>query len=91
MTRSLAAAAAACATALVVAGAVLPANAAYLGYGNGDPGNWDLWTEQNGGRNPDIPAPAIYGAPGHHAYRARGERHAHHARRPHDSFESKTY
>jgi hypothetical protein len=28
---------------------VAPANAAYLGYGNGDPGNWDLTTEQAGG------------------------------------------
>ena len=24
---------------------VASANAAYLGYGNGDPGNWDLTTE----------------------------------------------
>lgn len=26
-----------------------PANAAYLGYGNGDPGGWDFNTEQAGG------------------------------------------
>jgi len=29
--------------------ATAPANASYLGYGNGDPGNWSLWDEQNGG------------------------------------------
>ncbi|HWK38682.1 MAG TPA: hypothetical protein VNR88_07180 [Hyphomicrobium sp.] len=28
---------------------VTPASAAYLGYGNGDPGDWDLQTEQAGG------------------------------------------
>ena len=44
--------AAACGTALLLAFATLPASAAYTGYGNGDPGNWDFWTEQNGGRTP---------------------------------------
>ena len=29
--------------------AAVPASASYLGYGNGDPGDWDLWTEQAGG------------------------------------------
>lgn len=39
------------AMAVVLASATaLPASASYLGYGNGDPGNWDLWQEQNGGR-----------------------------------------
>jgi hypothetical protein len=28
---------------------VAPASAEYLGYGNGDPGNWDYNTEQAGG------------------------------------------
>ncbi|MBN8911583.1 MAG: hypothetical protein J0H65_05885 [Rhizobiales bacterium] len=90
MTRSPAAAAAACVTALVLASAAVPAHASYLGYGNGDPGNWDLWTEQNGGHNPDMTARAFYVAPYHHGYHARGERYVHHIRRPHDSFESKT-
>lgn len=27
-----------------------PASAFYLGYGNGDPGGWDFWQEQNGGK-----------------------------------------
>ena len=50
MTRSLTSIAAACAAALVLAGtAAAPANAYYLGYGNGDPGGWDFWTEQAGG------------------------------------------
>jgi hypothetical protein len=40
-----------CAVAAVLlqSAVVHPANAAYLGYGNGDPGNWDLNTEQSGG------------------------------------------
>jgi len=28
---------------------VVPASAEYMGYGNGDPGNWDFNTEQAGG------------------------------------------
>ena len=40
--------AAACAAALMLTGATaMQASATYLGYGNGDPGNWDLWTEQH--------------------------------------------
>ena len=35
--------------ALLSLGAVTVANAEYLGYGNGDPGNWDFATEQSGG------------------------------------------
>jgi len=35
---------------LLLQGAITaPATAAYLGYGNGDPGNWSLNTEQAGG------------------------------------------
>jgi hypothetical protein len=45
MKRTLKLAACACAGILMVA----PANAAYLGYGNGDPGNWGFATEQAGG------------------------------------------
>jgi hypothetical protein len=37
------------AVALVMGASTGAANANYLGYGNGDPGNWDFWTEQNGG------------------------------------------
>jgi hypothetical protein len=39
------------------------ANASYLGYGNGDPGDWDFWTEQHGG--------PVHKAKGHvrHAHR----------------------
>jgi len=29
--------------------ATIPASAEYMGYGNGDPGNWDFATEQAGG------------------------------------------
>ena len=36
------------ATAVLGLGA-MNANAEYLGYGNGDPGNWDYNTEQHGG------------------------------------------
>jgi hypothetical protein len=55
--------AAACGSALLLACATLPASAAYLGYGNGDPGNWDFWTEQksghavNTGMQSEAPAP----------------------------------
>jgi hypothetical protein len=34
---------------MLTCAATVEANAYYLGYGNGDPGNWDFWTEQNGG------------------------------------------
>lgn len=39
--------------------APLEANASYLGYGNGDPGNWDFWTEQHGGPRHAVAAPAM--------------------------------
>ena len=35
--------------ALIGLGGASAANAEYLGYGNGDPGNWDFATEQSGG------------------------------------------
>jgi hypothetical protein len=35
--------------ALIGLGGASAANAEYLGYGNGDPGNWDFATEQAGG------------------------------------------
>lgn len=94
MKRSLAGTAFACATALLLAGAAaMPANAAYLGYGNGDPAGWDLWTEQNGGRNPEAPPAARTTsiAPAHREHLARGTQHAHHMRKPGDSFGSKVY
>lgn len=55
-------------SALVIAAASAPASAAYLGYGNGDPGNWDFWTEQNGGRAMTTPqhVRAAHNAPVHH-------------------------
>ena len=48
MDRALRTTAFACA-ALLSMGAITAANARYLGYGNGDPGNWDFATEQAGG------------------------------------------
>jgi len=35
--------------AIMLSAGAASANAAYLGYGNGDPGNWDFATEQAGG------------------------------------------
>lgn len=35
--------------AITLSAGAVSANAYYLGYANGDPGNWDLWTEQAGG------------------------------------------
>ena len=49
MNHTLKGAVASCATILALLGAASAANATYLGYGNGDPGNWDLATEQKGG------------------------------------------
>jgi hypothetical protein len=34
---------------LLIGASAGAANAYYLGYGNGDPGNWSFWDEQNGG------------------------------------------
>lgn len=85
MTGSLKSAAAACAAALVLAGAAAaPANAYYMGYGNGDPGNWDFWTEQNGGLNPEVATPAHVKTTHHYgsASYARSTHHAHHMQKP---------
>ena len=65
-----------CAAVLVLVGATaMPASASYLGYGNGDPGNWDFWTEQKGGpAKSAVAMPAATAAtPVHHA-----QHHAHH-------------
>lgn len=50
MNRPLKLAASGAVAALLMSTAALPASAEYLGYGNGDPGNWDFWQEQNGGK-----------------------------------------
>ncbi len=64
MKHALRNAAAGCAAAALLVGASTgAANAFYLGYGNGDPGNWDFWTEQ-------------YGGPVH---KAKTQAHVHHA------------
>jgi hypothetical protein len=85
MTRSLTSFAAACAAAIVLAGtAAAPANAYYLGYGNGDPGGWDFWTEQNGGRAPTPPPPA-------HIRTVHQHTSAHHHSAPARSHETKQY
>ncbi|MEO8419998.1 MAG: hypothetical protein ABI457_02285 [Hyphomicrobium sp.] len=39
----------AAAAAMLQTAMMAPANAEYMGYGNGDPGNWDFATEQSGG------------------------------------------
>ena len=57
----------------------MQANATYLGYGNGDPGNWDLWQEQHGGATTTT-------KPMHHA----SVHHQHHVAkpaRPHSQYE----
>jgi len=57
MDRSLINIGAGCAAALLLMGSTaMSANAYYLGYGNGDPGNWDFWTEQAGGPSHMQPA-----------------------------------
>jgi hypothetical protein len=64
-----------CASALFLLGATaMSANASYLGYGNGDPGNWDFWTEQNGGpvkKAVALPAPL----PAKHAHAQPEKQH----------------
>lgn len=48
------------------------ANAAYLGYSNGDPGNWDFYQEQHNGALPPSESAAApvapYARPRHHAH-----------------------
>ena len=63
--------------ALLLGAASLSANATYLGYGNGVPGNWDLWTEQNNGINPDAEAPPQMRKPTHHRHAAAIHHHVH--------------
>lgn len=91
MKRPLIHLAAACGSVLLAAAAVsTTANAYYLGYGNGDPENWDFWTEQNGGINPETQAQArpMYVPRAYEAHRARHAHYTHHKYRRHDSFES---
>lgn len=69
MTRSSMRLAASCGAVLLLACAAAPASAAYLGYGNGDPGGWDFWTEQNGGPRGPKPTPNhVQAKPVHHAH-----------------------
>lgn len=69
------------AAALLMGATSLSANASYLGYGNGDPGNWDFWAEQNHGIDPDVAqAPPM---PQHtHRHTAVAHHHVHHYRGP---------
>jgi hypothetical protein len=83
MDRSLSTYAAGCISAVILMGATaMSANATYLGYANGDPGNWDLWTEQAGGPKqaaeiPAAPAVAASKKPAHHVhyYKNAQEKH----------------
>jgi hypothetical protein len=54
------------AVALLMGASSGTANAYYLGYGNGDPGNWDFWTEQNGGPPPKTQVHRHHAATHHH-------------------------
>jgi hypothetical protein len=77
MNRALLNLAGGCTAALLMVGATaFSANANYLGYGNGDPGNWDLWTEQAGG---PPPAPRAHVRHFHNAHTRihHAQRHAH--------------
>jgi len=51
------------------------ANANYLGYGNGDPGNWDLWTEQAGGPQHKTQA-HVHHAALHRHYMSKKHKHS---------------
>jgi hypothetical protein len=48
-----------------------------MGYGNGDPGNWDFWTEQNGGKSPEAAAPAHVKTTHHNASYTHSAHHTH--------------
>ncbi|MDQ8698375.1 hypothetical protein [Hyphomicrobium sp. LHD-15] len=63
--------------ALLMGATSISASATYLGYGNGDPGNWDLWTEQNNGINPDDARPPQVRQPMHHRHAATIHHHVH--------------
>jgi hypothetical protein len=54
------------AVALLTGASTVAANAYYLGYGNGDPGNWGFWTEQNGGPRHKTQSHAHHTAVHHH-------------------------
>ena len=58
----------------------MQANATYLGYGNGDPGNWDLWQEQHSGATTTTTKPM------HHAS-AHHQHHVAKPARPHSQYE----
>jgi hypothetical protein len=74
MNRALLNMAGGCTAVLLMLGATaFSANANYLGYGNGDPGNWDLWTEQAGGPPPAAAYPRHF----RHAHLHHAQRHAH--------------
>ncbi len=63
--------AAGCAAAALLAGASSgAANAYYLGYGNGDPGNWSFWTEQQGGPPHKSKVNVQHAAASHHHHAA---------------------
>jgi hypothetical protein len=86
MTRSLTSIAAACATALVLAGAAAaPANAYYLGYGNGDATNEDFWAEQG------VVEPAPSPSPRGHIRTTHQHTSAHHHSAPARPNEMKQY
>ena len=65
MTLSTKALVAAAATALSACAFSLPASAFYLGYANGDPGNWGFYQEQHNGASP--PAATAFPVGPHHA------------------------
>jgi hypothetical protein len=74
MNRALLNMAGGCTAALLLLGTTaLSANANYLGYGNGDPGNWDFWTEQAGG-----PPPAPKAHVRHFRHAQHHSHHVHH-------------
>jgi hypothetical protein len=67
MKRAFGNVAAGCAAVALLMGASSgTAHAYYLGYGNGDPGNWDFWTEQNGGPPPKTQVHRHHAATHHH-------------------------
>jgi carbohydrate-selective porin OprB len=68
MKRPLRNVAAGCAAVALLAGASSgAANASYLGYANGDPGNWSFWQEQQGGPPHKAKAHVQHTASHHHA------------------------
>ena len=75
MNRTLKSFAATGAAILMLSGATaMQANAAYLGYGNGDPGDWSLWQEQNGGQSATKPQHFASAHHQHHAAKHNAEK-----------------